>query len=134
MQSSVRNVSVTIACPICGQPFTPMGRQRVCSAACRQAAWRRRHGPPHPRIPLHPARAATVYECPSCDTRSLGVQRCDDCGVFCRRVGPGGLCPHCDEPVALADLLPVKNDRMTYEATLSAQASHEGAQSRRSRR
>ncbi|MGH2608690.1 MAG: hypothetical protein ACRDHF_06325 [Tepidiformaceae bacterium] len=49
---------------------------------------------------------ATIYECPACDIRYLGQQRCADCGVFCRRVGPGGLCPHCDEPVALADLLP----------------------------
>jgi hypothetical protein len=38
--------------------------------------------------------------------RFLGQQRCPDCGLFCRRIGPGGLCPHCDEPVALADLLP----------------------------
>lgn len=36
----------------------------------------------------------------------LGQQRCDDCGVFSRRVGPGGPCPHCNEPVALVDLLP----------------------------
>lgn len=47
-----------------------------------------------------------VYACPSCDTRFLGEQRCPDCGLFGRRVGPGGLCPHCEEPVALADLLP----------------------------
>lgn len=25
--------------------------------------------------------------------------------MFCRRVGIGGLCPHCDEPVAISDLL-----------------------------
>jgi hypothetical protein len=56
-------------------------------------------------IPERATRAATVYECPTCETRFLGVQRCADCGVFCRRVGPGGPCPHCDEPVALADLL-----------------------------
>ncbi len=24
----------------------------------------------------------------------------------CRRIGAGGLCPSCDEPIALADLLP----------------------------
>jgi hypothetical protein len=44
----------------------------------------------------------------TCETRYLGQQRCPDCGIFCRRVGHGGLCPHCDEPVALQDLLPVK--------------------------
>lgn len=26
--------------------------------------------------------------------------------VNCRKLGPGGPCPHCDEPVVLADLLP----------------------------
>jgi hypothetical protein len=102
-----RNVGETITCPVCAHPFAPVGRQRVCSAACRQALWRRRHPAPLPTIPPHAAPAETVYLCPSCETRYLGQQRCPDCGVFCRRVGPGGLCPHCDEPVALADLLPV---------------------------
>jgi hypothetical protein len=101
----VRNVGVTTLCPVCGLPFTPVGRQQVCSAACRQAAWRRRHGVPLPTIPRRISRAATIYECPSCDTRYLGEQRCPDCGVFCRRAGPGARCPHCDEPVLLADLL-----------------------------
>ena len=100
-----RNDGVTIPCPTCQQPFTPVGRQRVCSAACRQARWRRRHPAPLPTIPSHPPRAATIYECPACATRYLGQQRCDDCGSFCRRVGPGGPCPHCDEPVAVADLV-----------------------------
>jgi hypothetical protein len=103
--SPSRNVGVTIACPVCGQPFTPVGRQLVCSAACRQARWRRRHPTPALTFPPRTARTATIYECPSCDNRYLGVQRCPDCGSFCRRVGPGGLCPHCDEPVAVTDLL-----------------------------
>ena len=103
--SPSRNVGVTIPCPVCEQVFTPVGRQRVCSAACRQAAWRRRHLTSQASIPSRTPRATTVYECPSCDSRYLGQQRCADCGVFCRRVGPGGLCPHCDEPVALTDLL-----------------------------
>jgi len=101
-----RNVGVTTPCPICERPFTPAGRQRVCSAACRQAAWRRRHPAPPVAIPPRTPRTATIYECPSCATRSLGQQRCAECGVFCHRVGPGGRCPHCDEPVAVADLLP----------------------------
>ena len=102
----VRNVGVTTPCPVCGLPFMPVGRQRVCSAACRQAAWRRRQTAPVSGIPLRTPRAATIYECPSCETRYLGEQRCAECGIFCRRAGPGGLCPHCDEPVLLADLLP----------------------------
>jgi hypothetical protein len=100
-----RNVGVTTRCPVYGAPFTPVGRQRVCSAACRQAAWRLRQAAPVPGIPLRTPRAATIYECPACETRYLGAQRCPDCGTFCRRAGPGGPCPYCDEPVLLADLL-----------------------------
>jgi hypothetical protein len=103
----LRNDGVTIACPVCQQPFVPHGRQRVCSPACRQTVWRRRHPAPLTSIPDRAARAMTVYECPSCDTRYLGDQRCPECGIFCRRVGPGAPCPHCDEPVAVADLLPL---------------------------
>ena len=91
-----RDVGVTMTCSVCGRAFRPVGRRRFCSAACRQAAWRRRHAT---------VRAAVVYECPACAARYLGEQRCPDCNVFCRRVGLGGRCPHCDEPVAVADLL-----------------------------
>jgi hypothetical protein len=101
-----RNDHLTIACPICAQGFRPAGRRRFCSDTCRQAAWRRRQ-PTTPVVPIPPRspRPATVYKCPACETRYLGDQRCPDCGVFCRRVGPGGSCPHCDEPVAVSDLL-----------------------------
>ena len=99
-----RNDGATIACPVCARPFTPVGRGRVCSTACRQALWRRRHAAAPMAIPSRPTPAQTVYECPACETRFLGQQRCPDCGSFCRRVGSGGLCPHCDEPVAVADL------------------------------
>lgn len=47
---------------------------------------------------------ATVYECPSCEQRYLGLRRCGDCNLFCRRVGPGGLCPHFDGFVAHSHL------------------------------
>ena len=104
-----RNDHLTIACPICGHGFRPSGRRRFCSDACRQAAWRARQlVPPVVPIPQRSPRPATVYECPSCEARYLGDQRCPDCGIFCRRVRPGGPCPHCDEPVALSDLLPVE--------------------------
>jgi hypothetical protein len=99
-------------CPVCGQPFTPAGRRRWCSDACRQAAWRRSNptlGPSPAGFPAppRPARDATIYQCPQCDERYLGQQRCQDCGTFCRSVGPGGPCPHCDEPVAVKDLITV---------------------------
>ena len=45
-----------------------------------------------------------IYQCPECDERYLSERRCPDCQLFCRRVGPGGLCPHCEEPVTLNDL------------------------------
>jgi ssDNA-binding Zn-finger/Zn-ribbon topoisomerase 1 len=107
----LRDAGVTIACPICGQGFRRVGRRRFCSAACRQAAFRQRHSPPRSPLPLHasrPARPVTMYECPACGARFLGEQRCPDCNVFCRRIGPGGHCPHCDEPVAVTDLIPRK--------------------------
>jgi MYND finger len=105
MASPLRNDGVTIACPRCGQVFAPSGRQRYCSAACRQAVWRQRHPTPLPPLPSRTPRRVSIYECPECSTRYLGEQRCPDCQQFCRRIGPGGLCPHCDEPVALADLI-----------------------------
>ncbi|MGH7429761.1 MAG: hypothetical protein ACREJ4_15600 [Candidatus Methylomirabilaceae bacterium] len=46
----------------------------------------------------------TVYKCPACGIRAVGDQRCE-CGSFMSRVGLGGRCPHCDEPVAVDDLL-----------------------------
>jgi hypothetical protein len=98
----------TLACPVCRRPFLPAGRRRFCSDACRKTAWRR-HAQSSPATaavpPARPRRPITVYACPSCDTRYLGEQRCGDCGVFCHRVGLGGTCPHCDEPVAVADLI-----------------------------
>jgi hypothetical protein len=102
------------ACPIC-QTGTVPSRARYCSDACKQRAYRLRRAASIPASlvaqPADPRRrralvAHTVYECPSCETRLLGEQRCPDCGVFCRRLGLGGPCPHCDEPVLLADILP----------------------------
>ncbi|HEV8652154.1 MAG TPA: hypothetical protein VG276_22870 [Actinomycetes bacterium] len=103
-----RNGTVTAACGVCGGPLPPGRVRRWCSDACRQAAWRRRHTP-SPTSPELPAtrsrRTSTVYECPDCQTRLLGTQRCQDCGTFMRRLGPGGHCPCCDEPVTINELL-----------------------------
>ncbi len=97
----VRDDTAT-TCPVCETAFEPAGRQRHCSTRCRQTAWRRRQA-----APVEPvvARSETVYACPECDARFLGEQRCDQCNTWCRRIGPGGACIHCDEPVAIADLL-----------------------------
>lgn len=101
-------------CPVC-QTGTVPPRARYCSDACKQRAYRLRRAavvpPDLARCDAKPRRRQaltphTVYECPSCETRLLGEQRCPDCHVFCRRLGLGGPCPHCDEPVLLADILP----------------------------
>ena len=103
-----RDDTGTTTCPVCQQPFTPAGRQRYCSSPCRKTAFRRRHqAPPVPlTVPAaRPRRDHTIYECPDCEQRLLGEQRCPDCGIFARRIGPGGPCPHCAEPIAITELL-----------------------------
>lgn len=101
-----RDDGVTITrCPLCATPFTPIGRQRFCSHACRQAAYRRRQPITAPVIPAPRARRdVTVYECPDCEQRYHGQQWCPDCNRPCRRIGIGGPCPHCDTPVAIEEL------------------------------
>ena len=94
---------VTMLCLVCGHDFPSSGRRRFCSNACKQLDWRRRHTTPAP-IPTHTPPEAVVYECTACETRYLGERRCPDCNLFTRRIGPGGPCPHCDEPVAHQDL------------------------------
>jgi hypothetical protein len=98
-------ITAQVSCGWCHKPFPKSGRRRFCSDACKQAHWRARQTN-HPAQPPLAKPDTTVYECPSCDQRYLGTQRCDDCNTFCRRIGPGGPCPHCDEPVAHADLHP----------------------------
>jgi hypothetical protein len=61
---------------------------------------------PLPTVPAAlPRGSVTVYECDGCGARAVGGQRCAECGRFMRRVGLGGACPHCDEPVAVVELL-----------------------------
>src|SRR5437773_10782890 len=107
-RSPSRDDNETITCPVCQTRFTPAGRQRYCSGACRKTAFRRRHQDPPSPVTVPAARALrehTIYECPACEQRLLGEQRCPDCGIFARRIGTGGPCPHCTEPVTIADLL-----------------------------
>lgn len=89
-------------CPVCQSEFPAHGRRRYCSDACKQKAWRQQHALPSP-----PRRAVTetVYVCPECDTRYLGERRCPDCNLFTRSLGPGAPCPHCDEPIAITDII-----------------------------
>lgn len=99
-----------LLCPVCWTPFTKIGRQRYCTEGCRKTAWKRRNATPvevtEPIVPQRIRRRdVTIYECPTCSTRYHGEQWCHDCNQPCTRVGLGGLCPHCDEPVAISDLI-----------------------------
>jgi len=106
--SPPRDDPATTPCPVCHHPYVPIGRQRYCSPACRKTAFRRRHQDPPAAITVPPQRTRrqySIYQCPNCDQQLAGEQRCPDCGTFARRAGIGGTCPHCDQPVSLADLL-----------------------------
>ncbi len=102
------DVSVTAPdCPACGQQLPPGRSCRYCSPACRQAAYRRRHQPDTPEVPLPPSRSrlhGTVYPCPDCETRYLAEQWCPDCSRPCQRLGAGGTCPSCEELITTAEL------------------------------
>ena len=92
---------------MCAASFVPTPNRVYCGEACKAKAWRRRHrvaGAPVELPPSRHLRQFTVYECPACESRAVGEQRCE-CGSFMRRVGLGGRCPHCDEAVAVEDLL-----------------------------
>jgi hypothetical protein len=107
-------------CLLCAAPRRS-GRGRYCSAACRQRAFRLRHTA-LPNLEDRLLRNAlrrratlkehTVYECPVCETRSLGEQRCPECNRFCRALGLGGACPDCEQPVLLSDLLDLEVERV----------------------
>lgn len=113
----------TTPCPVCQIRSTPIGRQTYCSTICRKTAFRRRHQPAGPAVTVPTARPRgqiTVYECPDCGQRLMGEQRCDDCGTFARRIGVGGACPHCQEPVAMTDLIDYATVTTTRPVTLAA--------------
>ncbi len=96
-----------LRCPVCNTPFTRNRRQAYCTDRCRKIAWKRRRLNPVSVEPVPPARrrrAITVYSCPECDTRYFAEQWCPDCHQPCTRIGTGGLCPHCDEPITITDL------------------------------
>ena len=101
-------------CPVCAAPL-PSARARYCSEACKQRAYRLRQTArtaPDPQARqtelkrLRALAAHTLYECPDCGERYLGIQRCPDCQRFCRALGLGGACPHCDQPILIAEVLP----------------------------
>jgi len=105
--SPVRDAYATATagrCVVCGSELTGRADKRWCSTRCRQRAWRQAKAAP--AAPSVAPRCDTVYACPVCQTRYIGEQRCPECNLWCRRVGPRGPCPHCDEPVAVQDIVP----------------------------
>jgi hypothetical protein len=100
-------------CVVCGAPL-PTPRSQYCSPGCKQRAYRLRHADPLARDQSAWAAelkrrqrlvAHTLYECPACGERYLAEQRCPECNRFCRALGLGGACPHCDQPILAAELL-----------------------------
>jgi hypothetical protein len=118
----------TTTCPTCGAGFTPVRRQRFCRPACRQTAYRRAHQPPPtppPAAEIRPRKEITIYQCDECEQRYLAEQWCYDCNRPCNRVGPGGPCPHCEEPVAIKDLLPTaKPQELPTSVDTDSRAHH----------
>ena len=93
--SATTNAPSTPGRRACGAALTAVvGRQAYCSAACRQRAHRTRHIQPTlpAAVTIRARRVDGVYQCPDCQARYLGQQRCDDCNTFCARLGVGGLC------------------------------------------
>jgi len=100
--------AVTMTCPVCQGSFTASGRRRFCSDACKATAYRRRRDASHGLLTVpkaQPRRPITVYECDSCGDRALAEQHCPTCNTWMRRVGLGGSCPECDQPVTVNELL-----------------------------
>jgi ribosomal protein L32 len=101
-------------CPMCGDTFPIDGRSIYCTPVCRQRAFRLRNRSENRQTLTALATtlrrqqrltAQTVYECPACSERFLGQRRCDDCNLWCRKVGLGGECSNCAEILTIADLL-----------------------------
>jgi RecJ-like exonuclease len=107
VETPLRGVTAAL-CPVCQGMFAQTGRQLYSIKLCRDTANRRRkQATSQPVKPptARPRGAVTVYECEGCGARSLGSPRCEECRTFMRKAGLGGLCPHCEEPVTVTDLL-----------------------------
>jgi len=98
---------VMTTCPACQHGFRPVGQQSFCCDACRVAVYRRgqRAAPTTVVVQAEHRQPIAVYECDCCGARAAGERRCEECRSSMRRVGLGGRCPRCDEPVAVGELL-----------------------------
>ena len=95
-----------LSCPGCQHLFSPVGRQKHCCEACRVAVYRRSREATHvPDVAPRSRQPIAVYACERCGARAIGERRCEECRSAMRRVGLGGCCPCCAEPIALDELL-----------------------------
>ena len=85
--------------PPAGNATAQTGAARPRSGAATRTSPARPPSRPH-----GPAANKPSTNAPTATSACLGEQRCPDCATFARRIGPGGPCPHCDEPVAITDL------------------------------
>lgn len=93
-------------CQTCGREYQGHRPSSYCSATCRQRAFRARRSQPVPVASLRRHIVLDVlYECSECGERYLNGRRCENCNRFCARVGAVLPCPHCEEPILLADML-----------------------------
>jgi predicted RNA-binding Zn-ribbon protein involved in translation (DUF1610 family) len=107
-ETALPAASTALPCPVCQSWFIVRGKQLYCGKLCRDTAYRRRKqsaSRPIQQPTMRLQRAVTVYECEACGERSLGSGRCEQCRTFMRKLGLGGICPHCDEPVTVTDVL-----------------------------
>ena len=110
MRDRLPNPQFEKQCPACGLTFLGDRRRIWCSRGCRQKGFHMRRDWPEQapivfRRRLSPA--VTVFRCPACGTRALGQDTCPACATPSNSLGPGGPCPHCSQPVAVVDVMPV---------------------------
>ncbi len=114
-RNALASSSPARSCVLCGKAFSRSGRALYCGPACRLRAFRLRHLEDREVLRLEATRplrrragllSHSVYECPRCAERYLGNRRCPDCNLMCKRLGLGGECPHCEELVLVAELVP----------------------------
>ena len=105
-------------CLVCTASLPPR-RARYCSVACKQRAYRLRQVDVSATDAdllatglerLGELVAHTIYECLDCGDRFVGERQCPDCHRFCRKLGLGGCCPDCQQPVLLAELLAIETE------------------------
>ncbi len=93
-------------CPVCAAALHGRGDRRYRSAACRQAAHRRRRiALPAPvRLPGRSRGEHTVYECAECGQRLVGEQWCPTPTPVSAHRTLGEPCPPAANPIAVTNI------------------------------